>query len=60
MKASTFARLSKAIAVDPSLRTLDAIHLASALLVTADEFFCYDTRLARAAEAAALVVATPS
>lgn len=46
---------------DPSLRTLDALHLASALLLGEGltAFVAYDHRLAEAAEAAGLVVATP-
>ena len=45
----------------PVLRTLDALHLASALLLgeTLTEFVAYDRRLADAARAAGLVVATP-
>lgn len=41
---------------DPLLRTLDAIHLASALSIRADlaAFVAYDTRLVAAAEAAGL------
>lgn len=46
---------------DPMLRTLDALHLASALLLgdTLDTFVAYDRRLASGAEAAGLAVATP-
>jgi hypothetical protein len=43
------------------LRTLDALHLASAVLLS-DEltvFIAYDQRLTSAAQAAGLVVATP-
>jgi len=45
----------------PELRSLDAIHLASALsLRTAlDAFVAYDTLLCAAAEAAGLPVASP-
>jgi uncharacterized protein len=46
---------------DPLLRTLDALHLASAVLLS-DEltvFITYDPRLTSAAQAAGLVVATP-
>ena len=45
-----------------SLRTLDAIHLASALLVRAqlDTFVAYDARLLEAAHSAGLVTASPS
>ncbi|MGL5825934.1 MAG: PIN domain-containing protein [Nocardioides sp.] len=45
----------------PMLRTLDALHLASALLLK-DEltaFIAYDRRLVEAAHAAGLVIATP-
>ncbi len=46
---------------DPRLRTLDAAHLASALLLGGGltAFIAYDHRLAEAAEAVGLVVATP-
>ena len=47
---------------DPSLRTLDALHLASALLL-GDEvtaFVAYDARLATAARAAGLPTTSPS
>jgi predicted nucleic acid-binding protein len=55
--------LDQAGRVDPGgLRTLDAIHLASALtlsdVITA--FVVYDTRLAEAADAAAFEVVAPS
>jgi uncharacterized protein len=45
----------------PLLRTLDALHLASALLLghALTTFVAFDRRLARGAEAAGLVVATP-
>ena len=45
----------------PVLRTLDALHLASALLLgdTLTEFVAYDRSLADAVRAAGLVVATP-
>jgi uncharacterized protein len=46
---------------DPLLRTLDALHLASAVLLS-DEltvFIAYDQRLTSSAQAAGLVVATP-
>lgn len=48
--------------VEPAtLRTLDAIHLASALTVLdqLDAFACYDARLIAAASAAGLPVVTP-
>ncbi len=46
---------------DPLLRTLDALHLASAVLLSEEltAFIAYDHRLAAAAQAAGLVVATP-
>ncbi len=46
---------------DPPLRTLDALHLASALTLTEEltTFVAYDRRLAEAARAAGLVVETP-
>ncbi len=45
----------------PLLRTLDALHLASALLLSEEltAFIAYDHRLVAAARAAGLVVATP-
>ena len=42
-----------------SLRTLDAIQLASALKVEADEFLVYDRRLAAAADGQGLDVVRP-
>lgn len=46
---------------DPHLRSLDAIHLATALLLHADleAVVTYDTRLAAAANTQKLAVATP-
>ncbi len=41
------------------VRTLDAIHLASALRVAPDELIAYDHRLLRAATERGLVVAHP-
>ncbi len=57
-------RATAAAYVDPSLRTLDAIHLATAeYLVASDKplsgFVTYDKRLYRAASAAGLPVAAP-
>lgn len=52
-----------AAAVDPStLRSLDAIHLATALALGAelDAFVTYDARLADAARAAGLTVVAPA
>jgi predicted nucleic acid-binding protein len=43
-----------------AVRTLDAIHLASALRVEADELVAYDRRLTAAAAARGLVVASPA
>ena len=52
--------LSAAANMPPTeLRTLDAIHLASALRVGAREMLVYDRRLADAAEAAGLEVLSP-
>ena len=54
---------ARAASVEPAmLRTLDAIHLASALLVAEelDAFVTYDVRLADAARAAGLIVAAPA
>ena len=42
-----------------SLRTLDAIHLATAVRVSPDTMLAYDPRLARAAKAAGLHVEAP-
>ncbi len=51
-----------ALSIDPTLRTLDAIHLATAL-AAADSiagFVCYDARLAAAAESLGLTIVTPA
>jgi predicted nucleic acid-binding protein len=42
-----------------AVRTLDAIHLASALRIEADELLAYDHRLAAAAAANGLPVVSP-
>lgn len=42
-----------------SVRTLDALHLASARRIEADEFVAYDRRLLAAARRSGLVVASP-
>lgn len=42
-----------------AVRTLDAIHLASALRIGADELLAYDHRLLAAAAAQGLAVASP-
>lgn len=42
-----------------TIRTLDAIHLASALRIDPDEFLGYDQRLVAAARERGLVVAHP-
>lgn len=42
-----------------SLRSLDAIHVVTALRVSAETFLTYDRRQAAAAEAAGLVVEAP-
>ncbi len=51
--------LRRAAELAGSLRSLDAIHLASALTVDADSMLVYDLRLAEAAKAAGLTVAAP-
>jgi hypothetical protein len=43
-----------------SVRSLDAIHLASALRIEADELLAYDRRLLAAAEANDLPIASPA
>ena len=45
--------------VSPRLRTLDAVHLASAKAVGPDEILVYDRRLADAARNAGLATAAP-
>jgi uncharacterized protein len=52
----------RAIDIDPGLRTLDAIHLATALIASEslDGFVCYDTRLAAAATSLGLTVLAPA
>jgi predicted nucleic acid-binding protein len=56
----TDAVLARAMRVDPPLLgTLDAIHLASALEVGADEMIVYDRRLADAARANGMTVTSP-
>jgi predicted nucleic acid-binding protein len=42
-----------------SVRTLDAVHLASALRIEADQVIAYDHRLLAAAKASSLDVASP-
>ena len=60
-----FIEISKAIAdragsiPPPAVRTLDAIHLASALRVGARQMLVYDRRLAEAAAGAGLDVLSP-
>ena len=51
-----------AITIDPGLRSLDAIHLATALAAadSIDGFVCYDVRLATAATALGLTVLAPA
>ena len=51
-----------AIAIDPGLRSMDAIHLATALAAaeSIDGFVCYDMRLAAAAESLGLRVLAPA
>jgi predicted nucleic acid-binding protein len=57
---STIERL--AVGLDARLRTLDAVHLASALAVgeALTGFVCYDERLAATAASAGLPVVTPT
>ena len=43
-----------------TIRTLDAIHLASALRLEADEFLAYDRRLLDAARSVGFEVASPT
>ena len=43
----------------PTIRTLDAIHLASALRVEADELVAYDRRLLAAAQERGLAISSP-
>ena len=55
--------VGRAAVVDPAeLRSLDAIHLASALMLTGtlEAFVAYDTRLGMAARDAGLEVAAPA
>jgi len=51
----------QALDIDVGLRTSDAIHLATALLMgdELDAFVCYDARLAAAATDAGITVVTP-
>ena len=50
-----------AITIDPGLRSLDAIHLATAIAAaeSIDGFVCYDVRLADAARVLGLTVLAP-
>jgi predicted nucleic acid-binding protein len=50
------ADLASTIATENGLRTLDAIHVASAIAVGADRFATFDTRQAVAARAVGLTV----
>jgi hypothetical protein len=45
--------------VDARLRALDGIHLASALLIRAEEVIAYDRRLLQAAARAGLPISSP-
>ena len=51
-----------ALTVDPALRTLDAIHLATAVAASDSVagFVCYDARLAAAAASLGLTVVAPA
>lgn len=55
-------RATAAAYTDPTLRSLDAIHLATAQLITSDleAFVTYDKRLLTAADAAGLPTACPT
>jgi len=57
--SASLLRASRQLA-SATVRTLDAIHLASALRVEADELLAYDHRLLAAAGAQGLPVITPS
>jgi uncharacterized protein len=46
--------------VPPALRSLDAIHLATATLLEADEVWAYDRRLLDAADGLGLVTVSPA
>lgn len=65
LKGITVVPISEAIAQvagdvgEPWLRSLDAIHLATALAVAADEVVTYDDRLADAARTLGLVPVAP-
>lgn len=52
----------RAVDIDPGLRTLDAIHLATALVAadSLDGFVCYDARLSAAAGSLGLTVLAPA
>jgi uncharacterized protein len=50
---------SAAAIASREVRTLDAIHLSTALYVEADELIAYDRRLLAAAEAQGVAVAAP-
>jgi predicted nucleic acid-binding protein len=52
----------RAIMLEPWLRTLDAIHLATASIAAdmLEGFVCYDVRLAKAAESLGLSVEAPA
>ena len=55
--------LTMAAAMEPaSLRTLDAVHLATASLLraTLNRIVCYDERMSRAAEAGGWRIAAPA
>jgi len=52
--------LRQAAALAGDLRSLDAVHLASAFTVGADSMLVYDARLSRAADAAGLRVVAPT
>lgn len=59
IEASDSLLRSAAELASASIRTLDAIHLASALRIQPDEFVAYDRRLAAAAAGRGLAVTSP-
>jgi predicted nucleic acid-binding protein len=61
MRVAVSAQLLRAARglASASVRTLDAIHLASALRIEADELLAYDHRLLAAAHESGLMVVSP-
>jgi predicted nucleic acid-binding protein len=58
-EASPAIFLQAGLTSGADLRSLDAIHLVTAISIGADQFLCYDKRLIAAAQAAGLVVTAP-